>query len=125
MALPRGTTAVAIEDAGWVGRNSPAVRQKYGQSLHAITVSLYGKVQSSLLRQISLSEFREFVRLCGFRQLDLTTKATCDGRKLETLDLAFFGRLLVCMNKVKAIPGFQPPPFEFPDDLKYTRMSSD
>ena len=51
--------------------------------------------------------------------MELTTKASCDGRKLDKLDLAFLGRLLVCMNKAKAIPGFQPPPFEFPDDFKY------
>ena len=57
-----------------------------------------------------------------YRELDVVTKASCDGRKLQTIDLAFLGRLLLCMNKAKAIPDFQPPPFEFPGDFKYGRL---
>ncbi|GAU96805.1 hypothetical protein RvY_08193 [Ramazzottius varieornatus] len=50
---------------------------------------------------------------------DLTTWATHEKRKLTSLDLAFFGRLLVSLNNVKPSADFQPPPFPFPNDFKF------
>ena len=51
--------------------------------------------------------------------LGLQTDATCDNRKLNSFDLAFFGRLLVGMDKLKPIPGFQSPRYPFPNDFKF------
>lgn len=56
--------------------------------------------------------------------LDLTTPATSDDRMLSNLDLAFLGRLLVAMDKLKPIPGFQPPPFPFPDAIHFSFATS-
>ena len=52
------------------------------------------------------------------KKLDLTTEATYDNRKLTSLDLSFFGRLLVFMNSLQVIPGFTPPPYPFIDNLE-------
>ena len=67
---------------------------------------------------INLSDCRRRTAREDFlKKSDLTTKATYDHRKLTSLDLAFFGRLLVSLNAVTEIPGFTPPPFPFPDDF--------
>ena len=56
--------------------------------------------------------------------MDIKSAATSDGRELDTLDCAHFGRLLVWMNermrKRDRVPMFKPPPhaYAFPDDFE-------